>query len=409
MLYDDDENGRYDDVSLTLADVQTLSSTENVVAFFARLRYNTNEHVTQTATSMDFASASARHNIQHIELVARHTDFDELAVYSFKLRSLTVTSRNEIVQHFRYFPGNYLLVLTDDYERLDFVLLERYQPMITARDEKVMMQLLPLPGNKPVNVRPHVLPVERRNPDEVALRVLRRFTYTESDTVAQYEKLLNAYIVASWSDLFFNNHALFSDYYLKERLPEMDEWKNPLEYSRMRQAFKSLRVLYEEEEERLHGAKGGTTTDRDTTLFEPVLSILGFRAEASTRPRITTPDDPTDAAPDYFLFDVQKQAENDTIEKPLALCLAYPWGRNLDGRDEQRDPQHAGENPGAVVVTLLDNGHADWVIVTNGVTWRLYAAKAHSRATNYYEVNIPEMLALDPSRREEGFRYFWLL
>ena len=43
-----------------------------------------------------------------------------------------------------------------------------------------------------------------------------------------------------------------------------------------------------------------------------------------------------------------------------------------------------------------------------GILWRLYAAKAHSRATNYYEINLQETLALDPSKREEAFRYFWL-
>ena len=41
------------------------------------------------------------------------------------------------------------------------------------------------------------------------------------------------------------------------------------------------------------------------------------------------------------------------LDKPLALCLAYTWGRNLDGKDEQRDSQTPDENPGAVVVTLL--------------------------------------------------------
>ena len=96
-----------------------------------------------------------------------------------------------------------------------------------------------------------------------------------------------------------------------------------------------------------------------------------------------------------------------TEQKPLALCLTYPWGRNLDGKDEQRDPQTPDENPGAIVVALLDSGEADWAIVTNGIIWRLYAAKAHSRATNYYEIHLPETLAME--QRELAFRYFWLL
>jgi hypothetical protein len=39
--------------------------------------------------------------------------------------------------------------------------------------------------------------------------------------------------------------------------------------------------------------------------------------------------------------------------------------------------------------------------------WRLYSVKAHSRATNYYEIDLEEALASsDPN---EFFRYFWLL
>ena len=55
----------------------------------------------------------------------------------------------------------------------------------------------------------------------------------------------------------------------------------------------------------------------------------------------------------------------------------------------------------------MDSGEADWAIVTNGIIWRLYAAKAHSRATNYYEIHLPETLAME--QRELAFRYFWLL
>jgi len=92
----------------------------------------------------------------------------------------------------------------------------------------------------------------------------------------------------------------------------------------------------------------------------------------------------------------------------LALCLTYTWGRSLDGKDEQRDNETPDENPGAAVVTLLDRGEANWAIVTNGKIWRLYSAKAHSRATNYYEIDLEETLALPAANLEYAFRYFWL-
>ncbi|MEA3350029.1 MAG: TaqI-like C-terminal specificity domain-containing protein, partial [Chloroflexota bacterium] len=63
-------------------------------------------------------------------------------------------------------------------------------------------------------------------------------------------------------------------------------------------------------------------------------------------------------------------------------------------------------NPGALVVSLLYAETAPWGIVTNGKLWRLYSAKAHSRATNYYEIDLEETLASpDPA---EAFRYFYL-
>jgi TaqI-like C-terminal specificity domain/Eco57I restriction-modification methylase len=135
-------------------------------------------------------------------------------------------------------------------------------------------------------------------------------------------------------------------------------------------------------------------------LLEPVLAILGFVARPVKASNSGTPE------PDFRLYPAN--AAGHAADKPLALCLAYTWGRNLDGKDELRDNQTPDENPGAVVVTLLDSGEADWAIVTNGKTWRLYSAKAHSRATNYYEIDLEETLAQSPAHLEYAFRYFWL-
>src|SRR5882724_11492345 len=183
MAYHEDVD-RYEDILLDYHDIQLLSSLEGVIAFFGKLRYNIDDHLAQTTAAMDFTSEQMRTPIKHIERIASHTDFDSFSIYLFELTRMTFALPTEIVKNFRNRPGNYLLVLTDDYERLDFVLVERYTQTITTQ--------------------------------------------------------------------------------------------------------------------------------------------------------------------------------------------------------------------------------TDWAIVTNGIIWRLYAAKAHSRATNYYEVNLQETLALDPSKREEAFRYFWL-
>ena len=61
------------------------------------------------------------------------------------------------------------------------------------------------------------------------------------------------------------------------------------------------------------------------------------------------------------------------------------------------------------VVAAIEEGHADWAIVTNGRLWRLYSRQAHARATNFYEVDLVEALNVsgdtDPN---EAFRYWWL-
>jgi hypothetical protein len=229
---------------------------------------------------------------------------------------------------------------------------------------------------------------DRRKPSRIQLRVLKRFTWTEPDPFAQYEKLLSAYGVADWSEEHFNKRALFSDYYLLERLREFPEWRED-----PKGAYKALRDLFKNSRE----VAGQPEAVLRAKLLEPALQLLGFDA----RPQKGTAEHVT---PDYLLC-----APDDP--EPLALLLAYPWGRSLDGKDDQRDKETSEENPGAVVVSLLETSETPWVVVTNGKLWRLYAKQTHSRATNYYEVDLGEVLAeagpvADPG---EAFRYFWLL
>src|SRR6266700_128046 len=378
------------DYDLSHADIQLLANRDALAAFFARLGYNTNVRLPQSIAAMGITTESLKANIIHIERLASEDRLFE--VYLFELKSVTVAATQGIVRNFRNRPGDYLLVLTDTYERLDFVLVERYTSEIAN-----VQEYTPLAGPltpPQVSIRPRILSVNRRNPDEVALRVLRRFSYTESDTFAQYDKLLSAYDVADWSEPFFNNRALFSDYYLTTRLPDSPKWKSSEEAGAMTRAFKTLRELYADVRETFSNKPEEIVRAR---LLEPGLPTLGVVQQS-----VTSKNSPT-AQPDYKLF-----AATHAHDKPLALCLAYTWGRNLDGKDEQRDSQTPDENPGAVVVTLLDSGEADWAIVTNGKTWRLYSAKAHSRATNYYEIDLEETLAQSPAHVEHAFRYFWL-
>lgn len=398
-----------EDYELSREDIQLLSSRDALAAFFAQLGYDTNDRLIQNVAAMGFTSDNLKSAITHIERLASQ-DARMFEVYLFELKSVTVAHTQAIVRTFRNRPGDYLLVLTDDYQRLDFVLVERYTSELPRPPSQEPFSLAPS-APRQVGVRPRVLTVNRRNPDEIALRVLRRFSYTESDTIAQYEKLLSAYDVADWSEPFFNNRALFSDYYLTTRLPDTAEWKSTEDAGAMTRAFKKLRELYAGVRETFSNQPEEAVRAR---LLEPVLTTLGFIIQP-----IKTKNNNT-AEPDYKLYVTLQPSQTNygivraplagalSTDKPLALCLAYTWGRNLDGKDEQRDNQTPEENPGAVVVTLLDSGETDWAIVTNGKTWRLYSARAHSRATNYYEIDLEETLAQSPAHLEYAFRYFWL-
>ena len=362
-----------DDKNISISDVQTLASRDGVAAFFARLGYRTDSRQPQSTAAMGITASTLVRQIRHIERVAVDDDGAEpLDVYLIELTSVTVASTHGLARALRNRVGNYLLILTDDYERIDFVLLQRYLRIASAS---------PM-ATQQVSVRPRVLTVHRRNPTQVQLRVLRRFTYTEADTDAQYDKLLSAYAVADWSEPLFNNRALFSDYYLNERLPELDAWRE-----RPEDAYHRLQELLPRLRQQTPGGADGATAQ---PLVRAALEALEFRVAVASG----------DDGPDYRLFNP------DSPEKPVAVCMAYSWNRYLDGRDETRDVDNPDENPGARVVTVLESEEPSWVIVTNGKLWRLYSARTHSRSTNYYEIDLEETLAMDDPNR--SFRYFWL-
>src|SRR5216684_8136872 len=281
-----------EDYDLTREDIQLLSNRDALTAFFAKLGYDTNARLVQNSAAMGFSSDNLRPAITHIERLASQ-DARMFEVYLFELKAVTVTITQAIVRGFRNRPGDYLLVLTDNYERLDFVLVECYSAG-SARTQALSNSTgLLTSAPKQVGVRPRVLTVNRRKPDEVDLRVLRRFSYTGADTVAQYDKLLSAYDVADWSEPFFNNRALFSDYYLTTRLPDSPEWKNAAEAGAMTRAFRQLRELYADVRETFANQLEEVVRAR---LLEPVLATLGFVARPVKASTNGTPE------PDYRLY-----------------------------------------------------------------------------------------------------------
>lgn len=369
------------DLDLSSQDVQGLHDATSVAGFFTVLGYETGARITQTAANLGL-SDSVQKRISKVELLSDNDRF--LQVYLFELKSVTVADIKAIARAFRDKAGNYLFVVTSDYEYVDFVLLDRVGEMKGATAISAAVPALV----------PRRFTVDRRKPTAVHLRVLRRLTWTESDPFAQFDKLRFAYDLAHWSEVHFNNRGLFSDYYLRERLPardgkliEFEEWRED-----PKAAYQRLRSMYDRATERFGGKK---TPELITALYSPMLKELGFNLKQQNG---------DDGA-------LHLRLEDPTSGALLAVCLPFPWGRELDRKDDTHDTETPEATPVFTVVNLLAKEKTPWVVLTNGKLWRLYSQRAHSRATNYYEVDLDEVLGRQGFQQDiqDSFRYFWLM
>lgn len=351
------------DLELQCSDLLALDGRSSVQGLFTRLGYPVQAARATDATAEGMAERLTS-GIGHIEVVAED-DTSDLIVYLVELRSVTQERINDLSRHFRDRPIDTLLVLTSDYEQIDFVLLD-----------------VQLPGadrpRRSASVVPRRITVRRREDEEgqrVALRALRRFSWTEEDELAQWEKLRSAFSIAEWSERHFDNRGLFSDHYLLRRLPERPEW---LRLTKDRGAFQAIRELVLPARRKLRQASEQDTREQ---LTVKLLEQLGFAPVERKGPE--SPDHET---PDYALRDPE-------TGETLAVALTYKWNRLLDGPSgDPKDPSSA-ENPGAAVISLLDGDSNEWAVVTNGKHWRLYTANTSSRATNFLQIDLEEAAA----------------
>jgi hypothetical protein len=379
---------RVNDEPLDASDIRQLENADEIAHFFAKLRYDVDIRrplpldATAYANTQDLKMLIDRH-----ELIATDPADEDIRIYLFEVRSVTARLRNELARGFlKTNDEKVLLVLTtSNYDDIEFVYLERSNLQKTSRKGL----------NLKITIRPIPLTVNRRNPDPVALRVLKRFTFTEEDSDYQWEKLRSAYMLAEWSEEYFNNRALFSDYYLKERLTDpriTSEWGEDVRPAG-REIYRHIvtaRKDYTRQTEQII-RKG---------LFEPAFGLLGFDFVEKKSGSSST------EAPDYLLY------APDDHDQPIAAALTYVWNRNLDDVDESRelDEDQGGtpfEIPGAIVVSLLEAQVAPWVIVTNGKLWRLYSSTASNKATNYYEIDLEEAVAA--TDQITALKYWWLM
>src|SRR5215510_1254414 len=376
---------RVNDEQLDASDIRRLESADEIAHFFARLRYDVDERTNiPDYAVLGMGSEDLRQHIHKIELLGKDPEDGDISIYLFEVRSVTAKLRNDIARRFRERPEKAILVLTKDYEAREFVMLERVLSRSQSRRAALKQAIRPIP-----------LMVNRLHPNPVALRVLKRFTFTEEDAVYQWEKLRSAYMLAEWSEEYFNNRALFSDYYLKEPLTDSKitlAWDEDVRPAG-REIYKHI----------VTARKTYTRHTKDVIrkgLYEPVFKLLGFNCKKQK------PSASSAGQADYLLY-----TPGDT-SKPIAAALTYIWNRNLDDIDESReraedDGGKPTEIPGAKVVSLLEKQIAPWVIVTTGKLWRLYSSTASNKATNYHEIDLEEAIAAND--QITALKYWWLM
>ncbi len=361
------------DIDLTTKDISSLASPDAVAGFLGRLGYPTGRREELAPAAFGLAPETAD-AIRRMELLAED-DERFLRVILVQLRSITAKARNELARNLGGRNADHLLILTKDFDVLEFVLVDKETHQRRG------------PGGGPgVRIVPRVVTVLRKASTHLDRRVLRRLTWTGKDGLDQFDKLRSVFEAAHYSDKYFQNRALFADHYLETRLRDDAGWADD-----PASAFIAVRDLLSDA--RAHWSGKPEQTVRHG-LYEPLWKLLGFTAKAAKAP-----------GEDHLTPDYELQASDGTL---VTVAFCYRWDRWLDGPD-LNDPDAPEENPGAAVVSALADGKARWIIVTNGKYWRLYSRDAHSRSTNFYEVDLEEaLLASGETDPNEAFRYWWL-
>lgn len=205
------------------------------------------------------------------------------------------------------------------------------------------------------------------------------------------------------NDMTKTNKSLFAAHYLAHRLPDHAEWQaDPGE------ALAALQELYQRTKHLLPKYNEAQTEDE---FVKPVLDILGFATTVQTSLNRAG----RSQRPDYTLFATARQkAEADQYlkeeaafyDRAVAIAEAKYWERSLTVQHaDSGRAQFDNRNPSFQIVNYLTGTGVDWGILTNGRIWRLYYRQASSTATEFYEVDLVELLE---SGDPDAFKRFWL-
>jgi hypothetical protein len=192
-------------------------------------------------------------------------------------------------------------------------------------------------------------------------------------------------------DQYHHNRQLFADYYLNTVLPQRPDWHDLAHTQEVHDTLARIAALWAQ----YRPSPDEKEAQTEDAWIKPVLEALGhtFEVQASLR----TPDGTK--APDYVFYrDAQRRQENrgrtlteDLLQhRAIAVGDAKHWERPLDMTLKGKPGDiYSNRNPSHQIAFYMQHSGAEWGILTNGRTWRLYHQATAHKLDRFYEVDLP--------------------
>ncbi|MEF8847981.1 MAG: TaqI-like C-terminal specificity domain-containing protein [Candidatus Thermoplasmatota archaeon] len=204
--------------------------------------------------------------------------------------------------------------------------------------------------------------------------------------------------INSWN--FDFTGELFSEHFLKDRLPECKEYLES--ENKSQKLFDEIRDLYINKKDILKTCEESTLEEY---FIKPILKKLEH--DWDVQPPVLS-EKGIEYRPDYALFgnessrdEAIKNREKDSdryFDLSVGLVEAKKWDEELD-KGKKR-------NPAVQIKKYLRITQINWGILTNGKKWRLYCKESGFSSNVYLEFDLEEILVNKDLR---SFQYFYTI
>ncbi|MDY6776409.1 MAG: DNA methyltransferase, partial [Halobacteria archaeon] len=202
---------------------------------------------------------------------------------------------------------------------------------------------------------------------------------------------------------FVTNRDLFSNYYLKEHLPQTDDWEVE-DRSKLEDTFEKIKGVYEEQKGLF---KNQNESSLEDNFIRPIFEYLGHVYEVEETVERGR------RRPDYALFKTEKIRQEaiegkdegkDFYRNALSVADAKKWDLSLDKLSASGEHKRDFSNPSHQIHVYLQETPVDWAVLTNGKHWRIYYSGTSHKLDSYYDVDLVELLE---NGTLDDFKYFY--